>query len=38
MPLLGSEFEALAKSDDYENDFYFLAQLYDKNWRPRFTN
>ena len=32
--LTGPEFASLAQSDNYENDLYFLAQLYDTNWKP----
>ena len=29
-----SEFEDIQKSDNFEHDFYFVAQLYDMDWKP----
>jgi hypothetical protein len=27
----------LRESNDYENDFYFISQLYEENWMPQPT-
>jgi hypothetical protein len=32
-----AEFERVRKSDDFENDFYFLSQLYEMNWGLSLT-
>ncbi|MCJ1404943.1 hypothetical protein MMC11_008169 [Xylographa trunciseda] len=31
------EFKKVMENGDFENDWYFVAQLYDMNWKPRFT-
>ena len=31
------EFDDLRKSDNFEHDFYFVAQLYDMEWKPSST-
>jgi hypothetical protein len=30
-----SEWEALREQKQYENDFFFISQLFEKNWEPR---
>lgn len=31
------EFERIREGQDFENDWYFVSQLYDADWRPRST-
>ena len=31
------EFENIRISRDFENDFFFVAQLFDIDWKPSFT-
>lgn len=31
------EFKRIQESGEFENDWYFVSQLYDVNWRPKFT-
>ncbi|KAI1083307.1 hypothetical protein F5B20DRAFT_455693 [Whalleya microplaca] len=29
--------EKVRQSNDYENDFYYISQLYEENWMPQST-
>lgn len=29
------EWQALVDNDEYENDYYFISQMYEENWQPR---
>ncbi len=29
------QWEQLWASDDYENDYYYIGQLFEPNWQPR---
>ena len=31
------EFERIRANKDFENDWYFISQLYDVDWKPQFT-
>ena len=35
--IIESEFEDIRKNEDFEHDFYFVAQLYDMDWKPSST-
>lgn len=31
----GRQWQDLWEVDDYENDYYFVSQLFEQNWQPR---
>ena len=35
--IIESEFKDIRQNEDFEHDFYFVAQLYDMDWKPSFT-
>jgi hypothetical protein len=35
--ILGKSWTKLRESNDYENDFYYISQLFEENWMPQAT-
>jgi len=32
-----TEWEQLHRGEDFEDDYYFIGQLFEENWLPRYT-